>query len=87
VLAPSGTRAGGTVRVWTDSRGRITTPPLREEDIPAQAVVAGVIAALALPILAALGHLAAVELLDRARLRRWTAEWASVEPLWAGRIG
>jgi hypothetical protein len=31
-------------------------------------------------------HLLAVSLIDSSRDRRWAAEWASIEPLWAGRI-
>jgi hypothetical protein len=26
-------------------------------------------------------------MLDAARDRRWTAEWETIEPLWAGRAG
>jgi hypothetical protein len=85
VLAPSGAPAGTTVTVWLDARGRITTPPLRGEDITAQSVVAGALTAIALPTLVALLHLLVVHALDRGRLRRWAEEWASVEPQWAGR--
>jgi hypothetical protein len=41
--------------------------------------------ALCLPSIVAILHLIAVRAIDAVRDRRWTAEWASVEPLWAGR--
>jgi hypothetical protein len=85
VIAPSGDPAGSAVAVWVDDAGRLTTEPLRAGDIAVQSLTSGIVAALAVPGLALLLHLGVVLLLDRARLRRWTAEWASVEPLWAGR--
>jgi hypothetical protein len=85
VLAPSGATVGSTVTVWVDTRGLITMAPQSSGDVTAQSVLSGVLAGLVLPLLALLAHLLVVHLLDRARLRRWTAEWASVEPLWAGR--
>lgn len=85
VLAPSGATAGSTVTVWVDRAGRITSEPMRSGDIAVQSFTAGLVAALGLPCLVLLLHLLAVQLLDRARFRRWSAEWATVEPLWAGR--
>lgn len=87
VIAPSGDPAGSAVTVWVDRAGRITTEPLREGDIAVQASTAGVVAALALPVVVLLLHLGVVHLLDRTRLRQWSSEWESVEPLWAGRAG
>lgn len=87
VLAPGGAAAGTRVTVWLDDRGQVTEPPLTDGDVTAEGATAGLLTAIALPTLAALVHLCVVHQLDRARLRRWTAEWASVEPLWAGRTG
>jgi hypothetical protein len=86
VLAPSGAAAGSTVTVWVDRAGRLTLPPLGDRDITAESLAAGVLAALGLPLVAVLAHLLAVSLIDGARLRRWAAEWLSVEPLWAAGI-
>lgn len=85
VLAASGAPAGSSVPVWIDRSGQITSPPMNGGDIAVQSFTAGTVAALGLPCLVLLLHLLAVQLLDRVRLRRWTAEWATVEPLWAGR--
>lgn len=85
VMAPSGDPTGSAVTIWVDRAGRITTEPLRAEDIAMQSSLVGLLAALALPALLVVLHLLVVRLLDRARSRRWAAEWATVEPLWAGR--
>lgn len=85
VIAPNGDPTGSAVTIWVDRAGRITTEPLRAEDIAMQSSLLGFLAALALPALLLLLHLLVVWLLDRARSRRWAAEWATVEPLWAGR--
>jgi hypothetical protein len=85
VLAPMGAAAGSRVTIWLDPGGRFTTPPLRGEDITAESIAAGALAAVTLPTLVALVHLLVVNLLDRSRLRQWAHEWASVEPSWAGR--
>lgn len=85
VLAPAGNSTGSTVPVWIDRAGRLISEPMRGSDIAVQSFTAGTVAALALLSIVLLLHLLAVHLLDRARLRRWTAEWSSVEPLWAGR--
>lgn len=85
VVAPPGAHAGSTVTVWLDRNGRIASPPQAGQDITVEGITAGLLAALALPLVAGFAHLLAVTLLDRARYRRWTAEWLSVEPLWAGR--
>jgi hypothetical protein len=48
-------------------------------------VVAGSLIALSLPSAAVVLYLFAVWGIDAARDRRWAAEWATIEPLWAGR--
>jgi len=85
VPAPAGAPVGTAVRVWIDTHGAVTSHPLPASDITAEVVVLGSLIALSLPSTAAVLHLFAVCALDSARDRRWTAEWASVEPLWAGR--
>lgn len=85
VFAPSGASAGSTVTVWVDHTGRLTTEPVRDGDIAVQSITSGIVAGLCLLCLVLLLHLLVVHLLDRTRLRRWGVEWASIEPLWAGR--
>jgi hypothetical protein len=86
VDAPAGDRAGATVRIWLDGHGERTVAPLTEQDVRAEALATGIIATLAVAVLAGLGHLSAVALLDRRRMRRWTEQWNLVEPLWTSRF-
>jgi hypothetical protein len=85
VLAPAGAHMGTAVPVWVDSHGNVTARPLATSDITAQVVVAGSLIALSLPSAAVVLYLFAVWGIDAARDRRWAAEWATIEPLWAGR--
>jgi hypothetical protein len=85
VLVPAGAPTGRVVRIWVDRAGTTTDPPLAGSDVTAEAVVAATLIGLTLPTGAAVIHVLAVRLIDRSRDRRWTAEWASIEPLWAGR--
>jgi hypothetical protein len=87
VLAPAGASMGTAVRIWVDTRGQVTTRPLPASDVTAQVVVAGSLIALSLPSGVAVLYLFAVWMIDAARDRRWEAEWATIEPLWAGRTG
>jgi hypothetical protein len=85
VLAPAGSGIGTAVRIWVDARGAVTTRPLPASDVTAQVVVAGSFIAVSLPSTAVVLYLFAVWAIDGARERRWAAEWAVIEPLWAGR--
>jgi hypothetical protein len=86
VPAPAGSRAGSVVRVWVDASGGLTTAPIGDGDIAADAVAAVVLGPGTGLALVALGHVVLVTVLDRRRARRWAEGWAAVEPLWrAGR--
>jgi hypothetical protein len=86
VSVPVGTRAGDSVRIWIDGRGDATGPPLGGSGVTARAVTEGLGTFLALSALAVAAHLSVRELLDRSRFRRWTAEWAAVEPVWTREV-
>jgi hypothetical protein len=83
--APAGAPIGTAVRVWIDACGEVTSRPLPSADITAEVVVFASFIALSLPSGVAILHFFAVWAIDVARDRRWAAEWASVEPQWAGR--
>jgi hypothetical protein len=86
VPAPAGSRAGSVVRVWVEDSGTLTTAPLGDGDVAADAVAAVVLGPGSVLALVALGHVVLVTALDRRRARRWAEGWAAVEPLWrAGR--
>src|SRR4051794_12923963 len=86
VAAPRGARAGSVVGIWVDDRGTPAPAPATGGQMTAQAVVAGVLTALALFIAAGSAQLCAGWWLARHRARRWAAAWAAVEPLWASRL-
>jgi len=83
VPAPSGTRAGATVRVWLDRAGSVQPPPLTPDGAGDRvaAAISFSLAALAV-FLAALALLARL-VLDRRRLAGWEADWLAVGPQWS----
>lgn len=82
---PVGTRAGDTVTVWFDSRGRTVAPPPDDVAVWQHTVAVG---------LGVTGGTAAVVLLTRAVERRvalrhrpteWERAWARTGPAWTRR--
>ena len=86
VQAPAGTRAGSTVRVWTDQRGRLTDPPLQHSQVRGWVLMIAIIAPvlLALLLMAVLGL--SRQMLERRRMARWEEAWSAVEPHWTRRL-
>jgi hypothetical protein len=82
VSVPAGAKAGHTVSVWIDGDGNRTPPPPSAGEIRGRAVIGGFATWFALSVTGVGAYLGARALLDRSRLRRWGAEWASVEPVW-----
>jgi hypothetical protein len=86
VPAAGSARAGTVVRVWVDRTGALTTAPLSDGDVAADAIAAVVLGPGSALAVVALAHVVLVTALDRRRARRWAEGWAAVEPLWrAGR--
>ncbi|MBO0806146.1 MAG: hypothetical protein J2P25_24120 [Nocardiopsaceae bacterium] len=83
VSAPAGTPKGGSVRVWTDSAGHLTSAPLTNSEIAGQADLAGVAAAGGLAMLVLYEMLIVRLILDRRRMAEWDADWALTEPTWS----
>ncbi len=86
VPAAAGTRAGGTVTVWTNASGTLVEPPTGHAQIVSRVVffVTVTSAALAVALLAGWGT--ALRVLDRRRLAAWETDWAAVEPRWTRRL-
>jgi hypothetical protein len=83
VPAPSGTRAGATVRVWVDRPGNARVPPLTPARAGDRVVVAMAFALAALAVFLAALALVIRAVLDRRRLAGWEAAWLSVGPQWS----
>lgn len=81
-----GARAGDAVTIWVDRNGGLTDAPLPHSDVIAEALIRAALTVIGVVMLAVGGHLGVVAVLDRRRARRWAAEWALVEPQWAGRV-
>ncbi|MGV9453976.1 Rv1733c family protein [Streptomyces sp. NPDC003635] len=77
-VAPK-TKAGATVRVWTDGHGQVTAEPLSGGEIRLHAVSGGTLAALCTAGLV-LGSLWALrQLMERRRLEQWALEWERID--------
>lgn len=83
-VAPS-LPAGSTIRVWVDARGEVTGPPLTRDQVRDSALGCAVLAALAVPVAAAVAYRWAVRRLERRNLARWEEEWARTAPDWTVR--
>jgi hypothetical protein len=83
VPAPSGTRAGATVRVWLDRTGAVRVPPLTPARAGDRIVVAMAFALAALAVFLAGLALVTRAVLDRRRAADWEAAWLSVGPQWS----
>lgn len=79
-------RPGDRFRVWTDPVGRITEPPLSPGTASSQALLAGLVAAVATGVVVEAGRRLAVRQLMRRRYARWDDEWARIGPD-SGRAG
>lgn len=77
---------GDRFRVWTDDDGQITTPPMSAGTASSQALLAGLVAAVAAGAAVETGRRLAVRQLLRRRYARWDDEWARIGPD-SGRAG
>jgi hypothetical protein len=85
VLAPVDARAGGTVTIWVDEAGRQVPRPIDRTVVASNALVAGILSFLLLTTAVVTGQCLLGALLGWHRARQWAADWAVVEPRWAGR--
>lgn len=85
VPVPGGDRAGATLTVWTDSQGRLTTPPPQPSQISDEVVLASIFAPLALALALACCWFAVRRVLHSRRLRWWETQWSAIGPRWTSR--
>jgi hypothetical protein len=85
VPAPVDARAGESVLIWVDEAGRQVQRPIDRAVVVGNALIAGILTFLLLAAVVVTAQVALGRLLERHRARQWAAEWAAVEPGWAGR--
>jgi hypothetical protein len=85
VPAPAGTVKGATVRIWVDSTGQLTGPPLRPDQATGQAFLAAVTAPLVLGFVILCLASVTLRVLDRRKMAAWDADWQTTEPRWTSR--
>ena len=85
VPVPGGTKAGTTLLVWTDSQGRLATPPPLPSQISDQVILASIFAPTALALAIGGAWLAARRVLHVRRQRWWEAQWSATGPRWTSR--
>jgi hypothetical protein len=85
VTAPAGALKGSRVRVWVDSTGQPTGPPLRPDQATGQTFLAAVTAPLVLGVIILCLASLTIRVLDRRRLAAWDADWQMTEPRWTSR--
>ncbi|MBX7550809.1 DUF3592 domain-containing protein [Streptomyces sp. NPDC004232] len=79
---PAGTRAGDTVSVWLDTRGRDVAPPPDDAAIVQHSVTVGVCAAGGAAAVVLLGHAIERRIALRHRMAEWERGWARTGPKW-----
>jgi hypothetical protein len=85
VPAIAGAPAGTTVDVWVDKAGRLAGPPLQPSQAEGQAVLAGMLAAIAVAVVLWAAGLVTHYVTDRCRLAAWDADWRATGPKWSHR--
>jgi len=84
VLAPAGTHAGSTVRIWIDASGAVIGPPPNRREIVGDVIITAVVTGLVASLLLLGSNALARRILDRRRLNAWDAEWRATGPRWSG---
>ena len=86
VVVGSARSAGDTVAVWLDSSGRIVGAPITVGSATVVGWTWGVAVALAGWSLLALLWTGVRSFTESRNAAAWAREWASVEPVWSGRV-
>ena len=86
VWAPAGTRAGDPVGAWTTADGRPAADPMTALEVTRSTVVVVILGWAGAVFLTGTAYAVLCRVLDRQRDRRWTREWAAIEPTWSRRV-
>ncbi|MFE9169147.1 hypothetical protein ACFYNZ_06405 [Streptomyces kebangsaanensis] len=77
-----GLSAGSSVDVWADTEGRITEPPMTDDQIRSRSMGWAIIAALAVCAAGAAVYGLTALMLRRRNLSAWAAAWSRTAPRW-----
>ncbi|SHN89024.1 hypothetical protein SAMN05660350_05019 [Geodermatophilus obscurus] len=80
------TSVGDTVTVWTTTDGRPTAAPPTSSEALHSTVVLVLIGWSWFLVFAGTAYAGLCWVLDRLRDRRWTRQWAEIEPTWSRRV-
>jgi hypothetical protein len=86
VLVPPGTAADTAVPVWVDRRGELTGAPTDPASLPGSAAAVAALPLVGVPLAAWTLYAFLCFALDAQRDRRWSQDWAAVEPEWKSRL-
>jgi len=86
VPAPVSTRAGQSVAVWTTADGHPAAAPMTALEVVRSTVVLVTLGWSWSLVAVGTAYLGLCRLLDQHRDRRWTREWAEIEPTWSRRV-
>jgi hypothetical protein len=86
VLVRPGTPVGTAVPAWVDREGNLTRAPRDRSGIPNSAAVMGALPLVGVPAVTWALYAVLCFILDAHRERRWTQDWAAVEPDWHSRL-
>ncbi|MBB1254207.1 hypothetical protein H3146_12625, partial [Streptomyces sp. OF3] len=75
-------RAGDRVRLWIDSAGRVTAPPLDGATVASTAAAAGTVVAVAAAAAVEAVRRLVLGVMLRRRWERWEREWSRAGPGW-----
>jgi hypothetical protein len=86
VPVPPGTRAGDPVGAWTTDDGRPAAAPMTPREVVRSTVALVTLGWVGTVLATGTAYAVLCWLLDRQRDRRWTREWAVIEPTWSRRV-
>jgi len=85
VPVPFGTVAGGTLQVWTDLNGDLSTAPLVDSQVTDQTIFAEVLGVFSTAAVLTLAGALVSRSLNRRRMTAWDADWQATGPRWTSR--
>jgi hypothetical protein len=73
---------GTTIRVWADTDGELTDPPLSHDQIRSRAMGSALVAVRGVHIAAAIAYKTADRVIRQHNLAAWETAWAATAPRW-----